>query len=332
MHGHVQRFAGLSALVLLLNSCGSGQQAFLDRVQPLSPERAHPLFREISPLMEHPGKWNPDDLIRTWKDYLGDTPVPLRQNTATTFVYYDFTGTMNRVFLETSFAPGRPQALWRVGSTSLFFRTYDIFRPEKVLYRFSDGTRTLPDPFNPDLQSVDGLWQRVTDPDPTTPTFRQVVGASESGLAGQNLSVLLPQAYDRNLSWTYPFLVVIGLDGETWNQSVAPLMQDNLIRPVILFSLGTKGGDTWNLADLRTTLETRVIPWIRGHYRVSTAAPDMILVGWGKSAKVVQDLAASRPEFWTKTWVPVLNPGPSDDAWNILAPAYLRSQFAVAAP
>jgi hypothetical protein len=332
MHGHAHRLAALLVpMILLAASCGPGQHAYLDRVQLLAPERAHPLFREVLPLMEQQGKGNPDDLMRTWKDFLGDAQVPLRQNTATTFVYYDFTGTMSQVFLEASFAPGRFEPLWRVGSTGLFFKTYDIFKPDRVLYRFSDGTHPLIDPFNPDLESADGSWQRITAPDPAETVIQRVVGASESALGGQDLSILLPQAYDRNLSWTYPFLVVVGLEGQGWSPAVEQLLKNNAIRPVIVFSLEAKG-TAWSLSDLKSTLESRVVPWIREHYRVSSAASDMTLVAWGRSIKVVQDLAAARPDFWSKTWIPPADQAKGDETWNTLAPAYLRSQFAVAAP
>ena len=109
-------------------------------------------------------------------------------------------------------------------------------------------------------------------------------------------------------------------------------MEDSTIRPLMLFSVGTKQEGTWTLGDLKTTLEDRVVPWIRGHYRVSTTAGELILVGWGSSAKVVQDLAASRPDFWTKTWIPPADQTKGEQAWDTLAPAYLRAQFGLAAP
>jgi len=333
MFGHAFRLLALLVpLLLVAVSCGPGQQAYLDRVQPLSQDRAHPLFQEVRPFLERPGSWNPDDLIRTWKDFLGDTPVPLRQNTATTFMYYDFTGTLNQVYLEASFAPGRLEPLWRVGSSSLFYKTYDIFKPERVLYRFSDGTKPLPDPFNRDLEAADGLWQKVTFPDPGSSVLQRVVGASESGLGGQDLTVLLPPAYDRNLSWTYPALVVVGLEGEAWNQSIAQLMEDNAIRPVMIFSLGSRDGKAWGLPELKATLEERVIPWVKGHYRVSPVSSELILVGWGASTKVVQDLVATRSDYWTKAWIPPSEQAKGPEAWTTLAPAYLKSLFAVVAP
>ncbi len=330
---HRRTLGLLFGLVLvLLGSCGQGQQAYLDRVQPLPRERAHPLLGDITAMLPHPGAWKPDDLVRTWKAFLGDTPVPLHQGTATTFVYYDFTGTLNAVYLEASFAPKRLEPLERVGSTGLFLRTYDIFRQERALYRFSDGKRALPDPFNATLDTTDKSWQRITAPDPAFSAVERVVGASESGLGGQDLTVLLPKAYDRNLAWTYPFLVVVGLDGLDWTDTVGPLLNDNLIRPVLVFSVGTKNGAAWGLSDLRSTLETRVIPWIRENYRVSKTPADLTLVGWASSAKVVQDLAASRPDFWTKTWTPAVDPARSDEAWTTLAPPYLKAQFGVVPP
>jgi hypothetical protein len=159
-----------------------------------------------------------------------------------------------------------------------------------------------------------------------------VVGASESGLGGQDLTVALPKAYDRNLAWTYPFLVVVGLDGLDWSDAVGPLLTDNTIRPVLVFSVGTKDGRAWGLSDLRATLETRVVPWIRQNYRVSTAPTDLTLVGWASSAKVVQDLAASRTDFWTKIWTPAVDSSRADESWRVLAPTYLKAQFGVVLP
>ena len=316
---------------VFLASCGPGQPTYLDRVHSLS-DQVHPLVQEVLPLVEHPGDRNVDDLMRTWKEYLGDASLPLRQDNAFTFVYYDFPKTLEKVFLEASFAPGRLEPLTRLGTTALFYRTYTIPRPDKVRYRFSDGTKPLVDPFHPDILAGPELWQQAVDVPDGQIIVQRVTGASEATLAGQDVRLALPPNYRRNLGWTYPVVVVVGLDGDEWVRPLAQLMEQNAIRPLVAVSVGLRGGNVWTTADLKVALEDRVVPWVRNRYRVSVLPSDLILVGWGDSAKAVQEVAAGRTDFWTKTWIPPTTQALGEDAWNSQAQAWLRTQFAIVVP
>jgi hypothetical protein len=287
------------------------------------------MVREVMPLLEHPKDRAPDDLMRTWKEYLGDSIMPLRLDSAFTFVYYDFSKTLDRVFLEVSFAPGRKEPLKRLGTTALFYRTYDIPKPDRVKYRFSNGKEPLVDPFHPDIGT--DSWQLVVEPPDSEITVRRVVGASEAMLAGQDVRVVLPPMYRRNLGWTYPVLIVVGLDGEEWVRPLAQLMEQNAIRPLVAVSVGVKTGD-WSPTELKTVLEERVVPWVRSRYRVSILPSDMTLIGWGDAAKPVQDVATGRTDFWTKSWIPPTTQARGEDAWNSQAQAWLRTNFGVVAP
>jgi len=321
----------VTALVLLA-SCGPGQPTYLDRVRSLSADHAHPLILEVLPMVETPGDRSVDDLMRTWKEYVADAGLPLHQDSAFTFVYYDFGKTLGQVFLQASFAPGRLEPLTRLGKTALFYRTYDIPRPDKMKYRFSDGTAPLIDPFHPDVLRGPELWQQAVDGSDTQINVQKVVGASEAALAGQDLQLVLPPFYLRNLAWTYPVVVVAGLEGDEWVQPLAQLMEQNAIRPVVAVSVGPGRGKTWTTSDLKTVLEDRVVPWIRHRYRVSVLPSDMVLVGWGDSAKAVQEVTAGRTDFWTKTWIPPATQALGEAAWNSQAQAWLRTQFAIATP
>jgi len=322
----------LLTLLVLLASCGPGQPTYLDRVRPLPSERAHRFVQQLLPLLQQPGNRAPDDLVRTWKEFVGDAPVPLREDAAFTFVYYDFGNTLGRVYLEASFAPGRLEPLRRLGTTAFYYRTYEIPRPEKFRYRYSDGKNALVDPFHPDVLLGKELWQQALDAPDGEITVQKVVGASEAVLAGQDVRLVLPPMYKRNLAWTYPVIVVVGLDADEWVRPLAQLMEQNAIRPIVAVSLGVRPVSPWTTAELKATLEERIVPWVRARYRVSMLPSDMTLIGWGDSAKAVQEVAAGRTDFWTKVWIPPATQARGEDAWDSQAQAWLRSQFAVVAP
>jgi hypothetical protein len=322
----------LAISLVLLASCGPGQPTYLDRVRPLPAEKAHPFVQQLLPLLERPGDTLPDDLVRTWKEFLGDAPLPLRSDGVYTFVYYDFGNTLGRVYLEASFAPGRLEPLRRLGTTGFYYRAYDIPRPERFRYRYSDGKNPLIDPFHPDVSVGNDLWQQAIDAPDSEIIVQKVVGASEAVLAGQDVRLALPPMYRRNLAWTYPVIVVVGLDGDDWVRPLAQLMEQDAIRPIVAVSVGTRPGTPWTTPDLKAVLEERVVPWVRARYRVSNHPSDMTLIGWGDSARVVQEVAASRTDFWTKVWIPGVTQAHGEDAWDSQAQAWLRTQFAVVAP
>jgi hypothetical protein len=322
----------LAAVLVLLASCGPGQPTYIDRVKALPSDKVHPWVAELLPLLLHPEGRAPDDLMRTWKQFLGTAVMPLRQDTAMTFVYYDFGKTLGRVYLEASFSPGRLEPLTRLGTTSLFYRTYDVPKPERVRYRFSDGKTPLPDPFHADIVVGPELWQQAVEVSDTEIIAQNVVGASETLLAGQDVRLVLPPQYRRNLAWTYPVVIVVGLEGDGWVRPLAQLMEQNAVRPLVAVSVGLNAGNAWTTASLKLALEDRVVPWLRTHYRVSVLPSDMTLVGWGDSARTVQEVAAGRTDFWTKTWIPPATQAQGEDAWNSQAQAWLRTQFAVINP
>ena len=325
----VRTFLLVGVLGALLG-CGPGTPSYLDRVRPLGPERYHPFVRELLPLLEVPGGRSPEDLMQAWKAYLDGAHLPLQKDNVYTFVYYDFTRSRTKVSLEVSFAPGRLEPLERIGSTFLFAKCYEIPRPDQLRYRFTDGNAPLVDPFAAAVIPGGEQWHVATDP--SYASVESIVGASESWLRGQDLTLLLPPAYRRDLSATYPLVIVAGLDGDSWTGPVAGLLDGATIQPLLAVSVGTRAGSAWTGPALKAELEERVLPWVRNHYRVSPIPSNVILVGWGASAKAVQEVAAGRPDLWTRTWLTGDDQTKFPGAWNILAPAWLQVQFPVVKP
>jgi len=319
------KWSAMLMTVLLTVSCGSGLPTYLDRVRPLPQEQAHPLYLQLLPVLAKPEGLTPDQLVRTWKDFLGETPRPLAKDGNVTFVYYDFSHQLDKVFLEASFAPDRLEPLTRVGTSSLFSAVYSVPKPLRARYRFSDGTKPLPDPFHPDLLPWNELWHPVETEISSEPVTQWVWGASETGLDGQDLQILLPGGYRRNLATTYPLVVVTGLEGRDWVPPIDQLLREGVIRPVIVVSVGSPTG-------LKSVLEDKVVPWLRSHYRASPLASDLYLIGWGPSARPAQEVAASRTDFWIKTWFPLADQAQGAEAWNVLAPPFFRTQFTSGAP
>jgi hypothetical protein len=315
--------AVLTTLVLAL-SCGPGQAAYQDRVRSLGSDEAHPLYNQLLPLMARPETTDPDSLVRTWKEFLGDAPLPLRADGTFTFVYYDFSHSLDQVFLEASFAPGRREPLNRVGKSFLYVRVYAIPKPAQATYRFSDGKNPLVDPFHSDLEPGTDFWQPLVTPLAGAASVQWVSGTSEASLGGQDLIVLLPPSYRMNLAQTYPLVLVTGLEGTSWTSTLAAVMEDGSTRPFIAVSVGTVAG-------LKAVMEDRVVPFVRRHYRVSPLASETVLVGWGTMAKATQEMASGRPDFWNKTWI-TPDQARNLTAWSNLAPAYFRTLFAVVAP
>lgn len=316
--------AVLLTLVLVV-SCGQGQLAYQDRVTPLSVNRAHPLYAQLLPLVVQKTPGDIDALMRTWKEFLGETSTPLREESAYTFVYYDFSHTLTQVFLEASFAPGRKEPLTRVENTFLFVRVYSIPAPAQASYRFASDTVPLVDPFHSSLKEGDDLWQPLENPMDAATSVHWVAGASEGELEGQDLIVLLPPSYQRNLGLTYPLVVIAGLEGRSWTNPLAQMMADESIRPFVAVAIGP-------VASPKKVLEDRVVPFLRRHYRASALPADLVLVGWGAMTKPAHDLAVARPDFWTKAWMPPADQARTDEAWNSLAPPYFRTLFTVVAP
>jgi len=265
-------------------------------------EKTHSLVQQLLPLMKSRTTQGADDLVRIWKEFLGDKPVPLKEASLYTFVYYDFSHRYDQIFLEASFSPGRKEPMTRVGTTGLFLRVFELPLPARLRYRYSNGDSPLADPFNPEVDRVQELWHRAEESRMDVATLRWIVGASEAGLYNQDLLMVLPPGYLRNLAWTYPLVVLVGLDGDGWTQTLSQLMQAKTIRPVIAVSLGTKDGQAWAAANLKATLESQVLPWVKDHYRVSEAAQDLALVGAGDSTKAAFEVAQARPDLWMKVW------------------------------
>lgn len=320
----------LAATLVLAVSCGPGQPTYLDRVKALPREQANPLVQQTFPLLLHPTDRSPDDLMRVWKEFLGDNPRPIHQDSVYTFVYYDFSHTLEHVSLQASFSPTHPQALVRLGTTGLFYRVFDIPKPDRLKYRYSDGTNVLLDPFHPEVGPGDELWHLGTETPDGEITIQKVVGASETLLAGQDLSVVLPPMYRRNLASTYPLVVVVDVEGDEWVRPLSHLMEQISVRPFLAVSLGNKNGGPWSFSDLKGELEEHVMPWLKSRYRVSSQPADVVLVGWGPDGKAVQAVVSTRPDLWPKSWIPPSDRGPED--WNEQAQAWLKQQFPTVAP
>lgn len=239
-------FAAAVALLLSV-SCSDGGPGYSDHVRLLSDDKAHPLLLELLPLFQKPQGRNPDDLVRTWKEFLGDTPVPLRKDSTVTFVYYDFSGTRSQIWLEASFAPHRREPLTKVPSVGLFYKVYDVPLVDRLRYRFTDGSTPLLDPFNSRVDVTDESWHAA--PDGSHATERALVGASLPAL-GRDLRVVLPPLYERNLAQTYPLVMISGLDG--WTQAAARILDSGAAQPFIAVPQLDDGAQLWVAAHFRT--------------------------------------------------------------------------------
>lgn len=314
--------ASLAVVWGLASACTPGSATYLDRVRPLAAEKVHPKVAELVPLLTKPEGRTPDDLVRTWREYVEGDDQPLRQETVTTFVYYDFSGGLKQVFLEASFASDRPEALVRVAGTHLFYRVYDIPKVDKLRYRFTDGKKPLADPLRRDVAPGPDLWHEPLDP--ALPTVEKISGVADAGLDGQDLTVVLPPGYRRNLGWTYPLLMVVGQDGDQWTAVLLNQMRTRAMLPVVAVGLPNRPNG-WTAADLKPLLEDRIVPWVRSHYRVSPLPSDLTLTGWDQASAAVKDVASARPDFWNKTWH-------VDNGWSAVAPLLLRTLYPVVNP
>lgn len=290
----------LAALTLVVLGCTPGQPTYLDRVRALAPGKAHPLVQELLPLLDAPGR-NPDDLARTWKEFIGSRPLPLREGNVVTFVFYDFGHRLNQVFLEASFAPERREPLTRWKQTAFFYGVYEVPRLDRLEYRLSDGTSPLVDPFFA-AADPEGLWHRP--PVWTDPIVEFVAGASETLLADRDLTVVLPPGYHRNLAIRYGFVLLVS-PPQGWLP--AALAAHERALPAVIVVVDTPPAGTWTVASLKALLEERVVPWVRTRYRVSPLPADLTLAAWGTAVVPTRDL--NRPDFWTKIVYPDPNVG-----------------------
>lgn len=295
-------------------SCGPGQPGYLDRAKVLNDDQVAPQVTELIPILTR-GDREPDELIRTWKEYLEDTSFPLRHGEAFTFVYYDFTHTLGQVSLQTSFIPERQEPLNRVGTTAFYWKTYAIPRPKDVTYRFVHGNQVLPDPFHPSHLPGTEFWQPLLTTLTTDTEYQSVVGASENRLAGLDVELLLPPGFRRNLAWTYPVVIAVGSEGKRVLEMAEGLQKDEKIRPILVAVPQAPGS-------LKPALEERLLPWLRESRRASELPTDLVLMGRPEMAKEIQELVALRPDLWSRTWV-----GPEAQI-----EAYLVSQWPVVNP
>ncbi len=273
----VPRIVAAAAVLLILVSCGE-RPGYQDHVRLLSDDQAHPLLLELLPLFGKPAERNPDDLVRTWKEFLGDTPLPLRKDTAVTFVYYDFSGTRSKIWLEASFAPSRREPMTKVPGVGLFYKVYEVPTPGLLQYRFSDGAAPLHDPFNAEVQLGSESWHAGGDP--SQAGERWVTGAADASLGvGHDVRLVLPPQYERQLAMTYPLVVVSGLEG--WAQASAELLNSGTAKPFIAVP----------------AIDDVTLAWLTAHYRLSQASP-FVWKGTDPAA-----LAAA-----VKTQFPVENP------------------------
>jgi hypothetical protein len=82
--------------------------------------------------------------------------------------------------------------------------------------------------------------------------------------------------------------------------------------------VGTRAGQAWSESSLKETLEERVVPWAKDHYRISTSA-QLTLIGMGTSTKAAFTIAQARQEMWPKVW-------------HDLDTNFLQTQFPVVIP
>lgn len=312
-----------TAVVLSMVSCGSGAPSYQDRVRPLADSQMHPKVSELLPLLEKPGEWQSDDLVRTWKDYTADETFPLRKKDQVTFVYYDYSHRLENVYLEASFASGRLEPLHRQGQTALWLGVYRVPNLDGLSFRFSDGARPLVDAFQPDVDNPTDLWHRKIDP--TQPRIDVVSGLTTKGLMGVDLEILLPRNYDENQGLSYPLILNVGIDLPTWPTVWTPLVTGSRL-PDSLTVMVRPSSAHWTPASLKTILEDQVLPWLHLHYRISVLPADLHLAAWGEAVPATKEMTVGRNDTWPQVWLAPTVPG-TDPAPAHLVSAYLTAAF-----
>jgi len=286
----------IALIVFSLASCGPAAVDYHNGVRPAKAGEEHPWLSELKPLLIKPPQGQTDDqLMQVWTEFLGHHSLPLSQGNRYTFVFYDFSHTKNQVYLEASFAPSRLLPLQRLKTTGLFWGTWQIPRPTKEQYRFSDGSSLLPDPFNPAVELGNQGWHKLIDTDSSDCSFQKIVGAAHSDLQGMDLEVLLPPGYADNLASTYPVQVLLGDKDENWTKPWTGLMESGKVKPLIVVSISSA------VAASRTSAtELQIaLPWIKNNYRVSTVPTDITLIDWTREQAPAHDAGVS-------VWTPAL--------------------------
>ncbi|MEI8095826.1 MAG: hypothetical protein WCG80_16575 [Spirochaetales bacterium] len=334
----MRRFAPfLFVLTLGLASCGPSRPTYTDRVQDLPAESADARLLELAHLLSGKNFAESTKLAEVWKQWLVSIQVgvPLQEGNNFTFVYYDAGDQLDAVWLQASFCPSAPLPMERWQNSRLFYRSFIILKPALLHYHFvSSGTNPdsyLADPFHPDVAPGDNA--ESTFPKLADPRIHAIDAALEPGLAGQNLRILLPPGYDRDLSHTWPLIVLVGRTGTHWDEVITPAFDNGTVLPNIVVALIPDPSRPLTAASLALKWSQELQPWLASHYRITLGPAGTFLLGWGEESKAALEAAAAHPDFFGHAWAPPAGTNTNDlNVWNQNIAQVLRTYFLKVAP
>jgi len=333
------RLVGLAVLFLsfLETSCGPSQPTYSDRVQDVTPDVVDVRLAELTKLTSGKSFAELSRLVTIWKEWLDstDTPVPLMEGNRLTFVYYDATDRLDQVWLLASFCPA-PMPLYRWENTRLYFRTFVIPKPAGVKYQFVDSASkpkaaVLSDVFHPDITT--GAVPQSWFPLSSSPRIHAIDSSLIPALASQNLRILLPPDYDRDLSHPWPLMVLTGQSDPAWDQVPTAAIANGTAIPVVIVALVPDRLHPLTATSLPTHWSRDVLPWLSSHYRVVTSAGSVFWMAWGDTGAAVSEAAVAHPDLFGKIWTPPAGMKTDDPAvWNQSMAQVLRTSFPKVAP
>jgi len=333
------RLVGLAVFFfsLLETSCGPSQPTYTDRVQDVAPDGVDPRLAELTKLAAGKSFNEFTSLVVVWKDWLDstETPIPLVEGNRLTFVYYDATDSLDQVWLAASFCPA-PLPLLRWEATRLFFRTFVIPKPAGVKYQFVASpahpkASILSDVFHPDVTS--GVAPLSCFPSSTSPRIHSIDASLIPALASQNLRILLPPDYDRDLSHSWPLMVLTGQSDLVWDQVPTAAIANGTVIPLVIVALVPDSSHPLTAQSLPIHWNRDVLPWLSSHYRVVTSAGSVFWLAWGDTGPAVSEAAAAHPDLFGNVWTPPAGMKTEDPAvWNQSMAQVLRTSFPKVAP
>lgn len=326
----------LVVLTLVLSSCGPARPTYTDRVEDLAPEASDPRLFELTRLLPGKSFAEATSFVVVWRDWLASAQVgvPLVEGTRFTFVYYDAGDQLDNVWLSASFC-AVPLPLERWENSRLFYRSFTVLKPSALHYHFVSSSTNpdayLTDPFHRDVGPGDN--PESVFPKYSEPRLQVVEASLEPRLGGQNLRILLPPDYDRDLSHTWPLVVLTGRGGSRWDEPITPAFANGTALPNVVVSLVPDPARPLTAQTLAVKWTQELQPWLASHYRLTPGPASTFLVGWGDAARSAQEAALAHPELFGRVWVSPEGTNPaSDELWSQNIAQVLRTYFLKVAP
>jgi hypothetical protein len=154
-----------------------------------------------------------------------------------------------------------------------------------------------------------------------------------TALASQNLRILLPPDYDRDLSHSWPLMVLTGQSDLVWDQVPTAAIANGTVIPLVIVALVPDSSHPLTAQSLPIHWNRDVLPWLSSHYRVVTSAGSVFWLAWGDTGPAVSEAAAAHPDLFGNVWTPPAGMKTEDPAvWNQSMAQVLRTSFPKVAP